>query len=326
MRKIFYLLISLLFFFLRNDAQTTPENTLTEKDSLKILSELMKLLDEGDKPVSFAFANVGIGNRIFSVKNNALNAFQGAASAVIYSPSVGYFHKTGLSLTAGANLLNDGGGLGVNQYSLSPSFDLTGNKDIAFGISYAHYFVKDKYSTFSSPIQNDFYTAFIYKKTWLRPGIALGYATGEYKEAKYKDTVVAGIRRQLYDSINYKLNIFSFLLTASHEFTWYNILSKSDGLTFTPTLMANAGSGNTSISHNTNATILFNFLNKRGRIPKIQKSKFELQSIGLNMDLGYSIGNFSFGPQLYIDYYLPAIDPETKRFTPVFTFNIGCYF
>jgi hypothetical protein len=326
MRKIFYVVIYFLVLSIKCYAQTSPGNNLTEKDSLEIMNELTKLLDANDDPKSFAIANVGIGNRLFSIKNNAFNAFQSTSSKLIYSPSLGYFHKTGFGLTAGANLLNDGSGLIVNQYSLSPSFDLTGNKNIAFDISYAHYFVKDKYSAYSSPIQNDFYTAFTYKKTWLQPGIALGYATGEYKETKYKDTVIAGIRKHFYDSINNKLKVFSIMLSASHEFNWYNILNKTDGLFFTPTLMVNAGSGETAISHKTNATILFNLLNRKGRIPKIQKSKFELQSIGLNMNLGYDIGNFSFTPQLYIDYYLPAIEPGSNRITPVFTFNIGYYF
>lgn len=326
MRKIFNLVICFFVIAFQCYAQTSPEKNLTQKDSLEILRELMDLLDAGDDPISFVYANVGIGNRLFSIKNNAFNAFQNTSNKLIYSPSVGYFHKTGFGLTAGVNLLNDGGGLGVNQYSLSPSFALTGNKNISFDISYAHYFVKDKYSAFSSPIQNDFYAAFTYKKTWVQPGIAMGYATGEYKEAKYKDTVIAGIRRRFYDSINYKLKAFSIMLSARHEFTWFNVFDKSDMIYFTPTLMANAGSGETAITHKTNATILFNILNKRGRIPKLNKSKFELQSIGLNMDLGYNIGDFTIGPQLYIDYYLPAIEPDSKRFTQVFNFNIGYSF
>lgn len=326
MRKLLTLLFCLLFIIGNDYAQTNPEKQLNEKDSLNLLRELMELLDAGNKPISFAFANVGIGNRIFSVKNNALNAFQGTANLVVYSPSLGYLHKTGFGLTAGGNLLNDGTGLGVTQFSISPSFYLTGNKNFAFDISYAHYFVKDKYSSFSSPIQNDFYTAFSYKKPWVEPGLAIGYATGEYKETNYKDTVIAGIKRHFYDSVSYGLNVFSFILTVSHEFSWYAVMDKSDGLTLTPTLMANAGSGKTSIQHNTNATLLFNFLNKRGRIPKSETSKFAMQSIGLNMDLGYTIGKFNFEPQLYIDYYLPALNAGSKRVTPLFTFNIGYYF
>ncbi|MEP7109873.1 MAG: hypothetical protein ABI760_17895 [Ferruginibacter sp.] len=319
MRKIFYILIFVMLFVYRDYAQSNPPTNLPEKDSLEILNQLMNLLDSADKPISYGFANIGIGNRLFSDKNYAINAKQSTSNIVIYSPSIGYFHKSGFGFTAGANLLKDIAGFGVNQYSVSPSFDLMANKNISFGISYAHYFVKNKFSTFSSPIQNDFFTSFTYKKTWLQPGIGIGYATGEYKEAK--DTFIVNRTKHFYDSVTYKLNAFSLTVTAGHQFLWYGVLDKSDGIGFTPTLMANAGSGKTAISHKTNAITLFNFLNKRGRIPKFQNNKFEMQSIGLNLDLNYTIGSFTFEPQFYMDYYLPATD--TRRFTEVFIFNIG---
>lgn len=324
MRKLIYLVIFVLIFAFRGYTQTFPVSNQPEKDSLEILNQIINLLDFSDKPNSYVLVGVGVGNRLFSNKNNSLNANQTISSMVVYSPSIGYFHKTGFGFTAGANLLNDAKGFGVNQYSLSPSFDLAGNKNISFSISYTHYFVKNKFSSFSSPVQNDFFTSIIYKKTWLQPGFALGYATGEYGEAKYKDTIIAGRARHFYDSVNYKLNTFSMILTAGHQFLWYAIVDKSDGVSFTPTFMANAGSEKTTISHKTNALSLFNFLNKRGRVPKMQNNKFELQSIGLNLDLNYTIGDLSFEPQLYMDYYLPATD--SKRFSQVFVFNVAYSF
>ncbi|MEO5892500.1 MAG: hypothetical protein ABIQ31_19790 [Ferruginibacter sp.] len=325
MRKIFYLLIFILFFAGKDYGQVHV-NKLPEKDSLDILNDLMSLLDSSDSRVSYALVNMSIGNKLFSLNNYALNAKQSNTSVIIYSPSVGYFHKSGFGLTAGANLLKDVDGFGANQYSVSPSYDLTGNKDINFGISYTHYFVKNKFSAFSSPVQNDFFTSFIYKKTWLRPGIGLGYATGEYKEAKYKDSVINNIQRHFHDSVTYKLKAFSIMATASHQFLWYGVLNNSDGVALTTTVTANAGSAKIAISHKTNALLLFNILNKRGRIPKFQNNKFEMQSVGINLDLIYSIGDLSFEPQLYTDYYLPATESNSKRITAVFAINIGYAF
>lgn len=323
LRTLFLLTIGLLFFY-KNNAQKKTDGNLSNKDSLEILNQLRSLLDPSDQGQSYLFANIGIGNRLFSMKNAALNAKQSTTNVIIYSPSLGYFHKTGLGLTAGASLLKEVDGFGANQFSLSPSFDLTGNKNIAFGISYTHYFVKNKFSLYASPVQNDLYTSLRYKKSWLQPGIAIGYSTGEYKEAKFKDTVIAGIRRRFYDSATYKLTAFSLMFSAGHQFTWYNVLNKLDGVSFTPTLIANAGSGKTTISHKTNAIALFNFLNKRGRIPKLQTDQFEMQSMGLNLDLAYNVGNFTFEPQWYLDFYLPATD--SQRWSQVFTFNVGYTF
>ena len=145
MRKIFFLFISLLLFLNKNYAQQYPGTGLSPKDSLEMLQELMNLLDSADRPTSYAFVNIGIGNRLFSIRNNALNAKQNTTNTVIYSPSVGYFHKSGFSISAATNLLNDGVGFGANQFSLTPAFDLAGNKNIDIGLSYTHYFVKDKY-------------------------------------------------------------------------------------------------------------------------------------------------------------------------------------
>lgn len=324
MPKIGCVLILVLYFNCCGFAQTNPVTAMTKNDSLEILSELIHLLDSAEKPVSYVAANIGIGNRLFSISNNSINAKQSTTSVVIYSPSIGYFHKSGLGFSAGANLLNDGMEFGINQYSVTPSFDLTTNENIAFGISYTHYFVKNKFSSFSSPIQNDFYTSLKYKKTWLQPSIAIGYSMGEYNEIKYKDTVINSTRRHLYDSINYKLNAFSIMFSAGHQFWWYGLLDKQDGAVFTPTLMVNAGSGKTTINHKSNAPVLFNILNKRGRIPKFENNKFEMQSIGLNLDFNYAIGNFNFQPQFYVDYYLPVTD--SKRFSQVFVFNTGYTF
>jgi len=323
LRTLLFLTLGLLFFY-KNHAQTKAGENLSGKDSLEMLNQLRSLLDSLDQPTSYLFANIGIGNRLFSIKNAALNAKQNTTNLVIYSPSLGYFHKSGLGLTAGASLLNDVDGFGANQFSLSPSFDLTGNKNIAFSISYTHYLVKNKFSPYASPVQNDFYSSLRYKKPWLQPGIAVGYSTGEYKEARLKDTVIAGVRRRFYDSVTYQLKALSLILSVGHQFTFYTVFNKLDGLSFTPSLIANAGSGKTTISHKTNAIALFNFLNKRGRIPKLQTDKFGMQSMGLNLDLAYTVGNLTFQPQWYLDYYLPATD--LQRWLQVFTFNIGYTF
>ena len=322
MRKIFFLVTVLFLFITKANAQKKPDS-LTPKDSIDILQELMDMLDSANRPVSYAFANVAVGNRLFSTRNNALNAKQNISSTIIYSPSLGYFHKTGFNIIAGANLLNDGDKFGVNQYSINPAYDLVGNRKFSFGISYTHYFVKDKFSAFSSPIQNDFYTSFAYKKTWLRPGVSFGYSTGEYKEVQYKDTVINNGNRHRYDSMTNKLNAFSMMLTASHEFAWYAVFAKMDGLALTPTIMVNAGAAKTSTIHKTNAPII-NFLLRKRRIPKLQQDKFSMQSIGLNLDLNYTVGKLTLQPQLYMDYYLPQTDSE--KFSQVFTFNIGYAF
>ncbi|CAN5777162.1 hypothetical protein BH11BAC3_BH11BAC3_37070 [soil metagenome] len=323
MRHIVLLTIAVLMLTNKNYAQQTKDTTVQQIDSLQIMKELMDLLGTEDKPSSYAFVNLGIGNRLFSMRNNSLNARQNSVNTIIYTPTVGYFHKSGISITAGANFLNDGINFGAKQYSITPAFDFSGNKRWDVGISYTHYFVQDKFSPFSSPFQDDIYGSVKYKKTWIQPGISIGYSAGSYNEALEKDTIINGRIKRRYDSITYKLNAFSVVLSAGHQFIWYNAFGKNDALTFTPTLMANAGSAATSVTHNSNVALI-NFFIRKGRIPKLQTDKFEMQSLAINLDLTYTIGKFTFEPQLYLDYYLP--ETNASKFSQVFAFNVGYSF
>ena len=331
MRTLFFFIFFLALVVSKSFAQVKPDINLSEKDSIELEDQLRQLLGTEEKSVSYFYASIGLGNRLYSVKNKALNANQSNAAVAVYSPSLSYFNKTGFGISAGANLLNDSKQFGVNQYSLSPSFDLVGNKNISLGISFTHYFVKDKYSTFSSSVQNDLFTSFSYKKAWLQPGIALGYSSGEYGETKNKDSIIGGVKRHFYDTLNVTSNSFYTMLSVQHQFDWYSVFKKSDGLSFSPSLMVNAGSGSSTTTHLTNAPPpgpggdeVFKAVNRKGRAPRVQTSKFQMQSIGLNLDLNYSIGNFNIEPQLYLDYYVRSTD--TKRTTAIFMLNVGYTF
>ncbi|UEG49829.1 hypothetical protein LK994_14400 [Ferruginibacter lapsinanis] len=296
----------------------------TSKDTLELLNDLLGLLDSAYKPKSYVQIGAGVSNKIFSVNNNSLNTKQ-TASTIVFTPSVGYFHKGGLSISATAYLLNDvRKGFGINQYALTPGYNLPDNNKFDFIASYTYYFVKDKFSSYSSPVQHDLYTSFTYKKPWLAPGLALGYSSGDSKQAFYRDTVINFIQRHFYDSITNHLKAFSVIATVGHTFEWYQVLYKKDGIIFSPVLMLNMGSSNTTFTHKTNAPNFINFLIKRGKINKLQTSPFEVQSAGLSLDMCYIIGKFTVAPQLYLDYYFP--DTDEKRFTQAFSINLGYSF
>jgi hypothetical protein len=306
-------------------AQNTANDTLPIIDSAAILNDLAAFLAMQNEPVSYTTVELGLGNRLFSLRNNRLNAKQNTAQTMVYSPTITYYHKSGINIAAGANLLNQtGSGFGASQYSLTGGYDLVGNKKFDFGISYTRYFVNDSYSPYASPIQNDFYLSGTYKKLWLHPGLAVGYATGKYNQARIKDTVVNNIRRVLYDSATFNLKSFSLVISASHSFEWTKIFNHSDEFSFTPTLMLNLGNATTNITHKSNAINLLNFLNKKGKLPKLQSTAFQAESIGLNLNAIYSTGNFSVTPQLYLDYYLHST--TESNFSEIFMITLGYSF
>ncbi len=317
MQKFLLLIYFLLALSAKNYAQTDSLKGISAKDSAELMNELIDLLSSSEKPASYFTASIGIGNRLFNVRNNALNAKQSSINKFIYSPALGYYHKSGASFSASANLLNDSvNGFGVNQYAVSPAYQLEGNKNFYFAFVYTHYFVNDIFSTYTSPLQNDFYTSLNYKKTWVQPGIALGYSTGKYGEVKRK--------RALYDSVTNNIKAFTFIISASHQFIWDNIFNKKDGMILNTALMLNTASSKVDIHHNTNAANLLNFLNKKGKLPKFKTSPYQVESAGLSLDLQYVYGKFVFEPQVYFDYYLQQT--EENRFTSVITFNLSYSF
>jgi hypothetical protein len=317
MQKFLLFTCLLLAISSKNYAQSDSVKSIDAKDSVELMKELMDIFSSSEKPSSYFVAGIGIGNRLFNVRNNALNAKQSTINKFIYAPNIGYYHKSGVSFSAGANLLNDSiSGFGISQYSISPGYQFEGNENIYFGFVYTHYFVNNIFSPYTSPLQNDFYASLVYKKKWIQPGIALGYSLGEYGDVKRLAT--------LYDSVTNKISAFSFIISVAHEFNWNNIFNKKDGVLFSPKLMLNMSESKIDIHHNTNATNLLNFLNKRGRLPKFKSTPFEAGSIGLALDLIYGYGKFAFQPQVYFDYYLPAT--EEKRFTSVFNLNLSYSF
>lgn len=323
MSKFIFYIIICTFYSAHSLAQSDIK--LTAADSAQLLLALSNMLDSTDKPTSYATVNIAVGNRLFSQRNNTVNAKQGDNITTVFTPSVSYFNKSGFNATMATYLLNDASkGFSAVQYSATVAYDLPENEHFSTGASYTRYFVKDKFSAYASPIQNDLYGYFSYKKYWLEPGVAVGYSTGQYKQLITKDTVINNRRRFLYDSITNNLKAFSVLLSVSHNFEWYQLLHKKDALFFTPSIMLNVGSSKTEIMHQSNATFLLNLLNKKGKLRRNQNTPFQVESIGLNVDVNYTIGKFNFQPQLYLDYYLPSTD--TERFSQVFTFNVGYSF
>jgi hypothetical protein len=310
------LLIYFLCFSLKNFAQITPAAPVA-KDSTEILKDLMDILGDTDPPGSYFMVNLGIGNRIFTVQNNVLNSKLTPVNTIIFSPSVTYHHKSGLYIAGTVNLLNNNtDGFGVNEYSAAAGYELPDNKNAGFSIAYTHIFVNDIFSPYASPVHNDLYAAYQYKKTWLRPGLAVDFSGGEYGEVKRV--------RLLYDSINSKLTSFTLVPSVSHEFEWDEIFGKSDGITITPSLLLNVGKSRQVLHHTTNAPNLLSFLNKKGRLPKLANTKFQPESLGFSLNTSYGTGKFSIEPEMYIDYYLPKTTESrwAEYFTLTFRYSL----
>lgn len=319
-----WLLIFGFAVFFVHPVRSQDSTLLSAADSAQVLEEMRILLDSVSPAGSYALLSVSVGNRLFSARNNFLNTQQNSASLVV-TPAFSYMHQSGFNASVAACILNEPKrGFQPSQYIATIGYDLPEGTGWGGGVSYSHYFVHDNYSAYVSPVQSDFYGYVSYEKGWLQPGLAAGYSTGNYGIYRFKDTVINSIRRFVYDSSMNQLKSFSLMATLSRQFHWFDLFRKDDGLQLSTQLTLNMGSSRTSITHRTNAPLLLNLLNKRGRLKRERSSAFSAESIGCNLDLSYMIGKFTVEPNLYLDYYLQ--DTESSRFSQVFTLNLSYSF
>ena len=301
---------------LKNYAQINLAKNINNMDKGNDKDSSLERAETG-KGSSYFIAGIAVGNRLLSVHNKVVNSKETSAIATIFTPSITYQNKSGFNLAVGTSLLNDSArGFSANQYYLSIGYQLPSNDNVDFAAIYTHYYIVDKYDASSSPIQNDFFTSLMFKKTWLQPSIAFDYSNGNSYDVTTKG--------RLYDSVTNKLKSYAFIASLNHEFNWESVFKKNDGFTFTPALLLNLGTSNVTLLHKTNATNIARLVGKKGKLTKFENTGFAAESVGIDLSASYAMGKFSIEPDFYLDYYLPAT--TVSRFTNVFNISLSYKF
>ncbi len=314
--------------------QTTRLDSLFAKgDTTAVMDSLMAgfdaFMDSLSAPTSFASASLGMGNRTFSIKNNSLNT-QETSRQLSFTPTLGYYHKSGLGISATGFMANLGGSFHFYQYAVTPSYDYISNRFSA-GISYTRYLGKDTATLNASPYDNDLY-AYVYlrRNTW-RFGVAAGFASGSFNDnITYSDSVYKFITLlQRYGWVHYSKTIasqnhikdYSFSASVRKDFEWLGVFTKRDNIT--ASITAYLVTGMSKIKTNTN----INYATKRLALAKFNRSyndvdgnDFQVQSAALSLSLFYTIGKFNVQPVWFMDYYFP--DAE-KKFNQVFSLTFA---
>lgn len=290
-------------------------------------------LDSLSQPKSFFSASMGVGNRTFSIQNNALNTQETTTRQLSFTPTLSYYHKKGpgISATGFAATLN--GKFHFYQYALTPSYDYS-SKKIAAGISYTRYIGKDTATLHSSPYDNDFYGyVYLRHKNW-RYGISAGYATGNFiDKITYDDSIRRyNNQQQQYEWVHYRKTIeasnhikdVSLSASLRRDFNWYGLFSKEDnlGLHLTAYLVTGASRfrTNTHINYAVKKITLARF--KRS-YSDADGNGFQVQSAALSASLFYSIGKFSVLPIWFMDYYFQETE---QKFSQVFSLSVAYNF
>jgi hypothetical protein len=296
-----------------------------------LLNEMDLFLDSLLKPRSYFLASVSVGSNYFNyVKRNPLRLE--SEKKRVYSPVAGYFHKSGPGLTLSGNITNTGDHLELYQYLVSPSFDFIQNSNWIGGLSYTRYFTKDSLPFYTSPLQNEYNGYFIWRKSWLQPGITVTYGHGSRSDFKKRERFIEYLRRRrlgsIIDVIKTDEEVADFSVTTSvrHSFYWMNVFGKKDYIKIVPQIAFAAGTqkfgfNRTTSTYSVNLRNATNLLYNTGDVNVDQDLEFQPLSLSLYLRPEYSIGKFFIQPQFILDYYFPS-----ENFTTVFALNAGVVF
>jgi hypothetical protein len=309
------------------------DSLFSRGDSTAVLDSLLKdfddYLDSISKPKSFFTMSVGIGNGYFSFeKKNSV--YLTNSQRLILSPSIGYYHKSGLGISTTGFCLLDNGSSQFYQLSITPSYDFIRSRKLGFGFAFTRYFEKDSLPFYTTPIGNELFGYFTYKKAWIRPTLSVSYGWGNNTEYQQKQTLIWRERLQRYDRgfvyIKNKESVrdLATIISLKHDFDFYRLFDRKDAFTLTPVLLFTAATQ--AFGFNTSYQYSFNTI-RANLLPSSQKisdqTSFRPQSLSLILRSDYNIRRFYVLPQLLFDYYLPE---STDHFNVGYSITAGFNF
>jgi hypothetical protein len=297
----------------------------------ELFQDFDAFMDSILSPRSYFLGSLSLGKGYFNFETKSSSLVE-TSSKFMYSPTLGYYHKGGLGFTATGYIVDDQTNLNFYQYALSPSYDYLQNRDFATGISYTRYFTKDSLSFYTSPLQNDLYAYFTYRKLWMRPSISVSYGWGSRSSYQHREELIQSLRLRPrgFTYVNTKESVSDFSLMASlrHDFYWLDVFTYNDHIRFTPQLVFTSGtqkfgfnqtSGTYASSLRSDGNVLYNSEN----VSLNDQLNFQPLSLSLFFRGEYAIGKFFIQPQLTMDYYFPA---SSQNFSTLFSVNAGVMF
>jgi hypothetical protein len=315
------------------DSSIIPGKVVTEDtiDYESLFQDFDSFMDSILTPNSYFLMSLtaGKGYYNFETKDGSLVE---SSKRLTYSPTIGYYNRSGFGLTMTGYVVNDKTNMNFYQFSIAPSFDYLANKDLATGISFTKFITKDSLPFYTTPLQNELYGYFTYRKSWVRPTIAASYGWGSRTDYEKRESVIQDLRlrRRGFTYVNTEESVsdFSVMTSIRHDFYWLDVFTFNDHIRFTPQLTLTAGTQKFGFnqSSSTYATVIrtgSNVLYSTEDLFLDDQIKFQPQALTLYLRSEYTIGKFFIQPQLSLDYYFPS---DGKHFTSLLTLTAGFIF
>lgn len=305
------------------------DSTYTDYDAL--FNDFQSFIDSITKPRSFTLFDIGLGNGYLNYESKS-SALLKATKKLIYTPSLGYYAKTGLGISGTAIVVNDGEKINPFQFVVTGSYDYLKNTKFSAGVALSHFFTKDSLPFYTSPLKNEAYAYFSYRKFWLKPTISLSYGWGNRTDYEEREDYITSLQlgKIGYTSYNTRENINDMNLTLSvrHDFYWLNVASKNDYIRVTPQVIFTSGTqqfgiNQTSNSYTTIQGTGMNVLYNSDKINLDNQLNFQPLSLSAFIKTEYSKGKFFVQPKLLLNYYFPATE---NNFSTTLLLSTGVLF
>ena len=297
-----------------------------------LFDELDDFLDSLLTPRSYTLVNMYAGSNFYDYAPSSTNTLENNRQLTL-TPSIGYYSKTGFAVNATGNVVKEKSGWNPYQLAAALSYDYLKNFDFAAGVSATHFFTKKKVEFYTSPLKNEVYGYFTYRKLWVKPVIAASYGWGS--RTSYEERVEyikkLRLRKKSYTVITTSeesISDFNLMLSARHDFYWLDIINSSSFFRFTPQLGLIAGTQKFGFNQtsDTYQTMLVTGKSKYQGSENTNlddQSKFQLLSVTGTLKTELSLGKFFLQPQLAFNYYIPA---TSNNLATIFSLNTGVIF
>jgi hypothetical protein len=331
-----YALIAVILLMTNFVQAQKPVDYLSSIDSIytdydALFNDFQHFIDSLTKPRSFTLFDIGMGNGYLNYESKS-SALLEATKKLIYTPSLGYYSKSGLGISGTAIVVHDGVKINPFQYVVTGSYDYLKSTKFSAGVALSHFFTRDSLPFYTSPLKNEAYAYFSYRKLWFKPTLAVSYGWGSRTDYEEREDYITSLQLGKFGYTSYNtresVNDMNLTLSVRHDFYLLNVLSKNDYVRFTPQFIFTSGTqqfgfNQTSNSYTTIPGAGMNVLYNSDKVYLDNQLNFQPLSLSAFIKTEYSKGKFFVQPKLLLNYYFPATE---NNFSTTLLLSTGVIF
>ena len=320
------ILVSLITF---QPASAQEEDSTLYYDEL--FSELDSFLDSMTAPRTMVLVSVNTGYTYLNYQSSS-SFYLDAEKELTFSPSIGYFHKSGLGLNASATIINDGEKINPFQLLVTGSYDYMAHDNFLTGVGFTRFITRDSLSFYTSPLQNEVSAYFTWRKWGIKPSVSASYGWGSRKAYDERSEYITSLRLRPngYTRVDTEESISDLSLSTAvrKDFYWLNVIGRKNVMRVSPQIVFTSGTQKFGFNQSSKT---YGYTRRNGSAQLYSSDNFYLddqlyfQPISLAgiLKTEASFGKFFIQPQVTVDYYFPATD---KKFNTFVNMNVGFIF